>query len=311
MRRSIHLVLAAAAVLTITDRAAAQGSPEARARAAAEAADAAAARGWVGLTFSTGTSGAVVVNDVFDDSPAGRAGIQEGDTIVLWNGSRDVAQAMRQSRLDPGETVKVRVRRRGERDRDLVLRAATRPRVMAMGRGTARRDGDHTIVITVPDEHEIRVLTDSLVVRVDSLHNRLRVLLADSLAKELRDLRVQIPRVRVEMDGLDRDLGPGGTLFGLGVAGRAVAGAEFSPMNPGLSSYFHTDKGLLVLRVTSGTPAARSGLQAGDVVVEANDAEVADIGDLRRAITRTNDSDHSVKLEILRKGKRRDVQLKW
>lgn len=309
MRRSIHLVLVAAAILATSDRAAAQGSAEARARAAAEAAD--ASRGWVGLTFSSGTSGAVVVEDVFDDSPADRAGIQEGDTIVLWNGSRDVARAMRQSRLDPGETVKVRVRRRGERDRDLALTAAARPRVMAIGRGAPRRAGDHQIVITIPDEQEIRVMTDSLVVRVDSLHNRLRVLLADSLGKELRDLRVQMPRIRVEMDGLDRDLGPGGTLFGLGAAGRAVAGAEFTPMNRDLASYFHTDKGLLVLRVSSGTPAARSGLRAGDVLVEANDAEIGDLGDLRRAITRTSNSDRGVKLEVIREGKRREVQLKW
>jgi S1-C subfamily serine protease len=306
MRRSIHLVLAAAAVLAISDRAAAQGSAESRARSEADA-----SRGWVGLTFSSGTSGAVVVEDVFDDSPADRAGIQEGDTIVLWNGSRDVAQAMRQSRLDPGETVKVRVRRRGERDRDLALTAATRPRVVAIRGGTARRGGDHEIVITVPDEHEIRVLTDSLVVRIDSLHNRLRVLLADSLGKELRDLRVQMPRIRVEMDGLDHDLGPGGTLFGLGAAGRAVAGAEFTPMNPGLASYFHTDEGLLVLRVSSGTPAARSGLRAGDVVVEVNDAGVGDVGDLRRAITRTSNSDRGIKLEVIREGKRRELQLKW
>jgi S1-C subfamily serine protease len=305
MRRSIHLVLAAAAVLAISDRAAAQGSAESRARSEADA-----SRGWVGLTFSSGTSGPVVVEDVFDDSPADRAGIQEGDTIVLWNGSRDVAQAMRQSRLDPGETVKVRVRRRGERDRDLALTAAARPQVVAIRGGAARR-GDHEIVITVPDEHEIRVLTDSLVVRMDSLHNRLRVLLADSLGKELRDLRVQMPRIRVEMDGLDRDLGPGGTLFGLGAAGRAVAGAEFTPMNPGLASYFHTDKGLLVLRVSSGTPAARSGLRAGDVVVEANDAGVGDVGDLRRAITRTRNSDRGIELEVIREGKRRALQLKW
>jgi S1-C subfamily serine protease len=306
MRRIFHLVLAAAAVLATSDRAVAQGSGEARARAEADA-----SRGWVGLTFSSGESGAVVVEDVFADSPADRAGIQEGDSIVLWNGSRDVARAMRQSRLDAGDAVKVRVRRRGERDRDISLTAATRPRVMALGGSAARRGGDHEIVITVPDEHEIRVLTDSLVVRIDSLHNRLRVLLADSLGKELRDLRVQMPRVRVEMDGLDRDLGPGGTLFGLGAAGRAVAGAEFSPMNPGLASYFHTDRGLLVLRVASGTPAARSGLRAGDVVVEANDARVGDIGDLRRAITRTASSDRGIKLQIIREGKRRDLQLKW
>lgn len=305
MRRSIHLVLAAAAVLAISDRAAAQGSAEARTRSEADA-----PRGWVGLTFRAGTSGAVVVDDVFDDSPADRAGIEEGDTIVLWNGSRDVAQAMRQSRLEVGDAVKLRVRR-GERDRDLSLTAAARPKVVAIRGDSARRAGDHEIVITVPDEHEIRVLTDSLVVRIDSLHNRLRVLLADSLGKELRDLRVQMPRVRVEMDGLDHDLGPGGTLFGLGAAGRAVAGAEFTPMNPDLASYFHTDRGLLVLRVSSGTPAARSGLRAGDVVVEANDASIGDVGDLRRAITRTRDSDRGIQLEVVREGKRRQLQLKW
>jgi S1-C subfamily serine protease len=275
-----------------------------------------ATSGWVGITFTTGAKGEAVVSDVYEDSPADRAGVQEGDTIVRWNGSDDVDEAIRRSRLQPGEKVDLRIRRRGTRDRDLSLQATRRPARVAVGGGRLRRLGDSTIVIHVPTGAAVRAfsdLTDSLVIRIDSLHQRLRIVLEDSLRQQLQALqKIEIPEIRVELDQLNHDLGPGGAVFGFDFGGRSLAGAEFSPMNPGLASYFGTDHGLLAVRVADDTPAARSGLRAGDVIVEANDTEVRAIADLRRAIVRTDRrEDRNVKLEVIRKGKRQEIQLRW
>lgn len=275
-----------------------------------------ATSGWVGITFTTGAKGEAVVSDVYEDSPAARAGVQEGDTIVRWNGSDDVGEAIRRSRLAPGDRVDLRIRRRGSRDRDLSLQATRRPGRVAMERGQIRRLGDSTIVIHVPTGAAMRALsdmTDSLVIRIDSLHQRLRVVLEDSLRLQLQALQnVELPEIRVELDQLNRDLGPGGAVFGFDFGGRSLAGAEFSPMNAGLASYFGTDHGILAVRVPDGTPAARSGLRSGDVIVAVDDADVGDVADLRRAIVRTGRrQDRSVKLDLIRKGKRQEIQLRW
>lgn len=90
---------------------------------------------------------------------------------------------------------------------------------------------------------------------------------------------------------------------------RALAGAELAEMNDGLARYFRVDEGLLVLRVEDGTPAARAGLEAGDVIVRAGGEPVRDLRDLRRAVARADDAD--VPLEVVRQGRRRTLSLAW
>jgi hypothetical protein len=89
---------------------------------------------------------------------------------------------------------------------------------------------------------------------------------------------------------------------------RAVGGAELTELNPGLGEYFGTDAGVLVVRVPDETPAARAGLQPGDVVVRANGTDVADVNELRRVIT--NAGREPIRLEIIRKKARRTIELR-
>ena len=114
MQRTIRLTLIGAALFALVGPAAAQkdlrGMITSRQMALVDA-----SRGWVGLSFRPATGGAVVVDDVFDGSPAGRAGVRGGDTIVLWNGNRNVDDAVRRARLNPGDTIRIRVRRSGQR----------------------------------------------------------------------------------------------------------------------------------------------------------------------------------------------------
>ena len=80
-------------------------------------------------------------------------------------------------------------------------------------------------------------------------------------------------------------------------------------MNEGLGRYFHTREGLLVLQVAPETPAARAGLQPGDVVLEAGGRRVKDAEDLRGAFMRADGQE--VRLNVLRDGARRQVSVRW
>ena len=84
---------------------------------------------------------------------------------------------------------------------------------------------------------------------------------------------------------------------------RAVAGAEYTELTPPLARYFQgADEGLLVLRVAPGTPAARAGLEPGDVITRAGTHAVPTIDDLREAITRTHPA--PLELDVVRHGKK-------
>lgn len=82
----------------------------------------------------------------------------------------------------------------------------------------------------------------------------------------------------------------------------AIAGVEFTELDPMLAEYFQgADEGLLVLRVAPESPGAGAGLQPGDVVVAANGSPIRRIVDLRTAIA--NAGREPVTLSIVRKGK--------
>lgn len=91
---------------------------------------------------------------------------------------------------------------------------------------------------------------------------------------------------------------------------RGVAGAELAEMNSGLGRYFRTSTGVLVLEVSEGTPMARAGVQAGDVIVRAGDAAVRSVGELRRAMTAAG-RDGKLRLEVMRQGSTRSVEMQW
>ena len=95
-----------------------------------------------------------------------------------------------------------------------------------------------------------------------------------------------------------------GYTFGM----RAIAGAELAELNPVLGEYFGALEGVLVLNVPDGTPAARSGLRAGDVITQANGQPVTTIASLRRIVERAQPGS-TIRLEVLRRGARNTVEL--
>jgi membrane-associated protease RseP (regulator of RpoE activity) len=294
-------------------------------------------RGWLGISYvATEDNGdeTVVVESVYPGSPAAAAGMRAGDVIIRWNGSTDVSAALEALRLRPGDEVRLTIRRGRARDRDVLVTAGQRPREFAYsvpkeGPGVfgmspdewetwqkELRENGEEIARLFRDNPGMRALRadslgrvwqqrfklDSLALHADSLHKGIELMLRDSLGPQLQALGDQI-RIMVP-EGTSR------TVIALGR--RSVAGAEFEEMNEGLSRYFGTDEGALVLRVSPETPAARAGLQPGDVVLEVDEREVDSVDDIRDAVSRAQRSrSRAVQMEILREGRRRELDLSW
>lgn len=293
-------------------------------------------KAWLGISYVATDDGdveTVRIERVYPGSPAAAAGLRSGDEIVRWNGSTAVDDALEALRLQPGDTIRLRVRRGDERDRDLLVIATDRPReLVAFTPGRegffglsaeemaqvekqlskqreemARIFGENGRLRILSGEGrdgtwELRLKLDSLALHADSLHKGIQLMLRDSLGPQLEALSDQI-RIMIPE-------GPTRTVMALGR--RSVAGAEFEEMNEGLARYFGTDDGALVLRVSPGTPAARAGLRAGDVVLEVDDRAVDSVGDIRNAVARAQgDRTRAVQLEVLREGRRQEVDLRW
>lgn len=328
-----------------------------------------APRGWLGFSYSPGN--VIVIADVVADSPAKRAGLLAGDTLMTINDIRvsDELMSSLGYSLAPGDEVRVRVRRAG-RDRTFTLQAAARPAEYAI----EPRGGVYGFQID-PDSirGRMRVYLDSMRVTLDSLRvprmrvertpdgvwmytdtGRVRLMRTDTLrrgmggvwvmpdslehifeyrfprdsmrlrfdsvfARVLPDIRAfnfQTDSLRFRLDSL-RWVGPeregvwlGSPGQGITVIGsRAIAGAELTELNPELGEYFGTEEGVLVVRVPAGTPAARAGLLAGDVIIEVNGRAVDDVSSVRRQISRLGAGD-PIRLAVLRKKQRRTIELK-
>ncbi len=85
-------------------------------------------RGWLGVSVEDGTAG-VSIAGVERTSPAGRAGIRQGDTILAVNGERiENARALIRTiaAMPPGSSVNLSIRRQG-REMDVPLTIGRRP----------------------------------------------------------------------------------------------------------------------------------------------------------------------------------------
>jgi S1-C subfamily serine protease len=274
----------------------------------AEAQDTAA--GWIGISYRViegMAAGPVGVVAVHRDSPADRAGVRPGDQIVRWNGRADVEHAIREGGVQPGDVVEVTLSRAGEGDREV--------RIVAGERGSefvrVERRGGREVVVIRPEasRRALGMAADTLAVRAESLHERLQLLLRDSIGPRMRDWEARMPQIRIEVDRaedgsavVDRetlvvDLGRGARL-----------GAEFAEMNGGLGDYFGTTEGALVLRVAPGGLAERGGLQAGDVVTSVGGEPVSGVAEFRRALVAAGrDGKREVSVGALRRGEPVDL----
>ena len=252
-------------------------------------------------------------------------------------------------RLQAGDTVRLRIRREGgERDVVVVAepRPRTQFSMARPGMGdnlivingdsmhlplqalTFRIDSLRTQLMElegpwrVEMDSLVRLLGDSAHVwaeRIPNVHFRMREggdhpdIRIEGRLMELENdaIRMENDAVRLENDviHLEGALGEGEPFF-MELGRRSAAGAELAEMNEGLSAYFGGQRaGALVIEVSPESPAARAGLQPGDVIVRAGGEEVEDPADVRMALTRAEEG--RVALEVIRQGRRRELSLEW
>ncbi|MQA91078.1 MAG: PDZ domain-containing protein [Gemmatimonas sp.] len=293
MTNAIRTVVLAMLAATVV----AAGTAEAQRRGDSPEALARASRGWLGFSFRVDDSGAVTVTEVRDGTPADGAGLRDGDTIVRWDGRQDVVAAIAGASLDVGDTVELRVRHEGETDRDVTLEAERRPWQVVF----RTSDMDQVIAVDVDKlSHRLELMRDSFAVHADSLLARMGILLADSLGPRMRVFDREIRSRAMVADSLFD-----GLTVELSMRRSGIAGAELTEISPGLASYFEVSEGILVLRVAPDTPAARAGLEEGDVIVSAGGEAVNGIEDVRRAFRTSS----AVEIEIVRRGNRYTLQV--
>jgi predicted metalloprotease with PDZ domain len=213
------------------------------------------------------------VEAVERESPAEQAGILVGDVITAFDG-KDLrtGRIPLNSVLRPGSTVQVKLLRE-KRPRSVSVRVASRPRNFRTPVPTA------PVVVDVPFNFELRQ------------------------APERAEPPQPLPRTPREAPLAVVTPAP------LGIAGGATVGAAMIPLDRTLGEPYGTDYGLLVLEVGPQTPAARAGIQRGDVLIAVNGRELQSVAQLIRAVQRAESDE--VRIELLRKKGKRTVVLKW
>ncbi len=262
-----------------------------------------APRAWLGFSYDPGSGpGTVTVVSVSDGSPARKAGMQEGDVVRRVNGLAATAQlvASLSGSLEPGDTVRLRVTRDG-RARDLSVVAAAPPDWVGRDSGVTLRalNGDsivslmHVFLDSARSDMELPRRSWFSFRTDDSSRVWAGSPGAQAWSLEADSLRV-LPRGFYQMQ--------------IETGMRAVAGAEFTQVNPELGAYFGVDSGLLVTRVAPDSPAARGGLEAGDVVVRAAGRTMRDVADLRYEVRRAQGN--ALSLDVVRQKKTRTLTVK-
>jgi len=85
-------------------------------------------------------------------------------------------------------------------------------------------------------------------------------------------------------------------------------GIRVEPLGEDLGRYFQTDSGLLVLEVFEGTGAEEAGMRTGDVILEVDGEEVAEMTDIFDAMEDADEGD-TVDVVVLRDGNRETLEV--
>jgi S1-C subfamily serine protease len=251
-----------------------------------------ASRGWVGVAYTTGVgttdrNGAMVFADypiiesIEPNSPAERAGLSAGDTILAMN-SQDLRKTPLPvaAMVQPGKKIVFRFRRNAVRE--VTLTVAPRPR-------GSRESYEVTILGPTP--------APSMLGSGPGVY----------LPRRPR------PAAEVAARAAAGPVTPIAAMPSIVLGGPrilALAGAELTELNPGLGALAGVETpGVFVINVAVGTPAKESGLRPGDVIVKAGALAVGDPGDLIRAFRESNGS--LLRLAIIRNKKPQTLTLRW
>ena len=219
------------------------------------------------------------VEAVERESPAERAGIRVGDMILAFDGKDLRAGKIPMNAvLRPGTTITVRLNREN-RTRSVDVKVEERPR-------HARVRTPRAPIAPEPPSREWTIE-----------------------APAIADVSGMPPVAATPGTVLTpAPVGPGP----FGLIGSATVGAEMIPLDETLGEPYGTEYGLLVLRVGPRTPAARAGIQKGDVLISVDGRELRSVPALIRAFERAEKAERTeLRIELLRKRERKAVVMQW
>ena len=234
----------------------------------------------VGLREETESpDGGARVTAVVPGSPADKAGVEEGDVVVAFNGKVIRGPAALTERIHaakPGDKATIDVVRDGKRKSlDVELTARTGGFRFFGGRGEAPLDEEH-----------MKALEENL----KGLDERLKGL----------DLDIE-PNVRSF-----RFHGPGARAFLF--SGKPLLGVELVETTPELRTHLGGTKeaGVLVGRVLGDSAAEKAGVRVGDLIVSVDGDSIGDASDLIDAVS--SRAGKTVDLGIIRDGRATSVK---
>jgi len=254
-----------------------------------------APRGWIGIVtdgvpgqeefrpdgvYQTYFAHPTIVT-VDGQSPAQRAGIMPGDVLIAYNGLDIVGRPFNLTQLlVPDKKLGVTVRRDGATKDFAVTVAKATERVAVRRKEFNQEPG------MLPPEFE-------------------REQVEAALERAQPGGRVGTARI---IAGPELPIGFGTRMFF--IAPNGVLGASVLTVGPALAKVLKLETGVLVTDVPEETPAWKSGLREGDVIVNVAGQPVASLNQLRGLVA-VHANERAVPLRIIRDKKPQDVTVKW
>lgn len=230
----------------------------------------------LGVALEDGEGPGAVVKDVRPDTPAAKAGLQEGDVILRYQGERveSAAALARMVRETPaGRRVEMDVDRNGS--------------IQKISATLERGAGPRRLAEAFP-EGEL-----------------------EDFDMELPDIPPVPPLPDMRSFGPGRAPGDTFRLLLQDPAGARKLGIQYQEVSGQLARYFKLGeaRGILVSEVEEDGPAAKAGMKAGDVILRFNGSAVTDSRSLREQV-RKADAGSEATLTVSREGRTLDLKVK-
>lgn len=234
-------------------------------------------------------TGYPLIASVEPGSPAYRAGIEAGDTIIAYNNEDINGRTLSLTKLlKPGTKLNVRIHRARESlDFPVVVGRRTRyaPDVGTIAKG---------VFVQIDS---VTGLAQRMVIRSGTPGAQPAFVVADP----------STPMPGIAASPAIAPTPPAAILSWSVTTG--LAGAELARVSEDLGESFGVSHGVLVLSVGANTPASRAGLRGGDVITRVDGDDVSTPNQVQRAMQRTDKN--AVQLTLVRKRKTIELPLRW
>jgi serine protease Do len=221
-----------------------------------------------------GDKSGVMISEVVEDSPAHKAGLEDGDIILEFQGQpvgnfKALTEAVRQAK--PGQTVDMVILHNGKKQ-SLKVELGER--------------SDELTWVTGPDKKVMVFKGDG----DEDFHVQMLKDVHEDMDKEHQVL------IKKFYGGDDEEL----LIIG---NGRGFMGVQLDDISGQMAEYFEIEdgKGALITEVNEDSPAAKAGLRAGDVIVKIGDQAVDSAGSVHKAMAGTK-PEQEVTVKVMRKG---------